>query len=117
MYQLLDALVGGFLFVVRVFLILESIFVVLQYGLYIIDVHSIWVFIVIVGSKPVWICVVFFFGQNSIGAFCLFSTQIDSFHADDLFSLFFCFNPCLEIVIKSLSNGLYGDIRIQTLSE
>ena len=117
MYQLLNALVGDFLFVVRVFLILESIFVVLQYGLYIIDVHSIWVFIVIVGSKPVWICVMFFFGQNSIGAFCLFSTQIDSFHADDLFSLFFCFNPCLEIVIKSLSNGLYGDIRIQTLSE
>ena len=38
MYQLLDVLVGGFLFVVRVFLILESILVVLQYGLYIIDV-------------------------------------------------------------------------------
>ena len=110
MYQLLDMLVSGLLFVVRVFLILESIFVVLQYGLYIIDVHSIWIFIVIMGSKPVQIYVVFFFGQNSIRAFCLFSTQIDSFHVDDLFSLFCCFNLCLEIVIGFLSNSLYCDI-------
>ena len=117
MYQLLDVLIGSFLFVVRVFLILKSIFVVLQYGLYIIDVHSIWVFIVVVGLKPVWICVVFFFGQNSIEVFSFLSSQIDSFHVDNLFSLFCCFNPCLEIIVGSSANGLYCDIRVQTLSE
>jgi len=105
-------LVGNFLFIVRVFLILESILVVLQYGLYIINIHSIWVFIVVMGSKLVQIHVVFFFGQNSIGVFCLFSTQINFFHIDDLFFLFCCFNPCLEIVIRSLLNGLYGNIGI-----
>ena len=49
LYNTLDILMALFFMVVIAFLTLDAILVVLQYGLYVIDIHSIWIFKVEVG--------------------------------------------------------------------
>ena len=117
LYNTLDILMALFFMVVIAFLTLDAILVVLQYGLYVIDIHSIWIFKVEVGLFSVWVNIMPLYCQNSIGASVQFSSKINSFHPDNLLSLFCCFNPGLKCIDQSLLNGLYSNILVQPLSE
>ena len=72
LYNVLDMLMIFFFVLTAAVFILDSAFVVFQYGLYVIHVHSIWVFMVEVGLLPVLVCIMPFFCQNLMGVFIRF---------------------------------------------